>query len=135
MSEPDRSLKRSVYLVLGWLCFGLGVLGVFLPVLPTTPFMLLALGAFARSSEPLRHWLYNHPRYGYSLQQWHQHRVIPLRAKVIALSCMALSLAYLLLFSSAPLVAVMAAAALMAIGAGYILTKPSRVPAPMVLDD
>ena len=118
--------SRLMYLFLGWLCFGLGVLGVFLPVLPTTPFMLLALGAFARSSERLHHWLYNHPTYGPPLQQWRMHRVIPLRAKLIALGCMALSLIYLVVFSNAPGPAVWAAAALMGVGAGYILTKPSR---------
>ena len=127
MNESAQSLKRLLYLVLGWLFFGLGVLGVFLPVLPTTPFMLLALGAFARSSERLRAWLYHHPRYGPPLQQWHRYRVIPLRAKLLALFCMALSLAYLAFLSPAPAAAVMASAALMALGAGYILTKPSHV--------
>ena len=118
--------SRLMYLALGWLCFGLGVLGVFLPVLPTTPFMLLALGAFARSSGRLHHWLYNHPTYGPSLQQWQTHRVIPLRAKLFALCCMALSLIYLVAFSNAPAPAIWTAVALMGVGAGYILTKPSR---------
>lgn len=69
----------------------LGVLGVFLPVLPTTPFMLLAAACFARSSRRIHHWLLNNPTFGPIIDEWHTYRSIPYRAKRIALLLIALS--------------------------------------------
>jgi uncharacterized membrane protein YbaN (DUF454 family) len=116
-----------VYLGLGWLFFGLGVLGAFLPVLPTTPFMILALWAFSNSSKKLRAWLYNHRIFGPSLQRWQEHGVIPARAKMASIGAMSVSLGYLVFFSSLAWPWLMGTAALMAYGAYFVLTKPSRV--------
>lgn len=69
----------------------LGVLGVFLPVLPTTPFMLLAAACFARSSPRFHRWLLNNPTFGPIIDEWHSHRSIPYRAKRTALLLIALS--------------------------------------------
>lgn len=119
---------RWTYLGIGWLSFGFGVLGAFLPVLPTTLFMIIALWAFARSSPKYRQWLYDHRRFGPALQNWHRHQVIPRRAKITALAAMTASLAYLVLFTATPWPYVLAAGLLMLVGAGYILSKPSDVP-------
>jgi len=54
----------------GMLCVGLGVIGIFVPGLPTTPFMLLAAWLFARSSTRLHQWLLNHPRLGPFIKAW-----------------------------------------------------------------
>ena len=121
--------RRMAFLVLGWLFFGIGLVGAFLPVLPTTPFMILALWAFARSSERFHTWLYTHPVFGPPLQRWNTHRVIPASSKLLSVGAMAVSLAYLVWLSEAPPVAVLSAAAIMGIGAAYILTRPSRIPA------
>lgn len=120
--------KRFVYMGLGWFFFGVGALGAFLPVLPTTPFMILALWAFTKSSERLRRWLYTHRVFGPPLQQWNEHRVIPAQAKMVALGTMSLSLAYLVIFSGLTWPWIALSAALMAFGAYFILTKPSRAP-------
>lgn len=119
---------RFVYLGLGWFFFGIGILGAFLPVLPTTPFMILALWAFSKSSRRLRAWLYNHRIFGPPLQKWQQHRVIPTGAKMASIGAMGVSLGYMTFFSGLAWPWVAGTAVLMAVGAAYILTKPSRVP-------
>ena len=112
--------------VFGWLCVALGALGAVLPVLPTTPFLLLALWAFSRSSPRFHAWLLHHPWLGRYVRDWERHRVIPLRAKVIAVVSMALSLVWAVFYSSAPWYALAAMAAFIAYGAFYVLSKPSR---------
>lgn len=126
--SAGRNLRRFVWIGFGWFFFGLGLLGVFLPVLPTTPFMILALWAFSNGSRRLRDWLYNHPAFGRSLRLWERYRVIPARAKIAALAAMSLSLGWMLLFSSLGWPWIAATAALMAYGAWYVLTKPGRPP-------
>ena len=123
-SQP--ACKRIVFLGLGWLFFGLGVIGVFLPVMPTTVFMIMALWAFANSSQKLHSWLYTHSKFGPALQQWDRERVIPIHAKIAALGGMFISLIYVTLFSGAPPLAVAAAVAFIAFGAVYVASKPSR---------
>ena len=121
-------VMRPLFFVLGWLLFSLGVVGAFLPVLPTTPFMLLALWCFARSSDRFHDWLYTHRLFGPPLQLWQEHRVIPLAAKYIALTFMTASLIYLFVFlDTATWVKVLMTTS-MALGAGFILTKPSLPP-------
>ena len=119
---------RPLLFTLGWLLFGLGFVGVFVPVLPTTPFMLLALWCFSRSSDRFHKWLYTHKYFGPPLQSWQEHRVIPLKAKFIAISFMIGSLVYVFVFSSAPVWAQALMLASMAFGAWVILTKPSFPP-------
>ena len=81
---------------LGLVSTALGIVGVFVPGLPTTIFLIVALWAFSRSSDRLKMWLWTHPKFGPGLQAWHMHRVIPRRAKVSAVVVMLLSLAILI---------------------------------------
>ncbi|MEZ5840574.1 MAG: YbaN family protein [Hyphomicrobiales bacterium] len=124
-----QAIKRGFFIGLGSVFFAAGVAGMFLPVVPTVPFMLLALWAFSRGSERLHQWVLHHPRFGRAAREWHQHRAIPMRAKLTAVTVMAASAVYLVGFSSAPLLAIVAALALMAYGAWYILTRPTLDPA------
>lgn len=124
--------KRAAYLVTGLVFVGLGVLGAFLPVLPTTPFLLISLWAFSRSSTRLEAWLLHHPRFGPRLRAWRHHRVIPLGAKLAAWGSMLASLT-LMLVTRRSWIAVAGAASVMAIGAIYIARKPSRPPAVAAL--
>ena len=80
---------RYVMLGLGLVCTLIGVAGVILPGLPGTVFLLIAVWAFSRSSERLHVWLFDHPRFGRPIRDWHQHRVIPRKAKVLAVTMMA----------------------------------------------
>src|SRR5690606_22037628 len=104
---------RPVYFLLGWIFFSAGLIGAFVPVLPTTPFMLLALWAFSNSSKKFHQWLYQHPLFGPPLQQWHQYGVIPRYAKIIAITFMSLSLMYMITLSTVDKRAIALASVLM----------------------
>ncbi|WP_319530401.1 YbaN family protein [uncultured Cohaesibacter sp.] len=72
------------FIALGCVLLGLGILGAFLPGLPTTVFVIGAAWAFGRSSPQLELWLLDHPRFGATLRAWRTSRAIPRRAKVAA---------------------------------------------------
>lgn len=74
-------IKRALLLSFGWLCVALGILGIFLPLLPTTPFLLLASACFMRGSPRLSRWLHHHPHFGPILQNWHENGAISYTVK------------------------------------------------------
>jgi hypothetical protein len=78
--------KRFVFLVLGILAVGAGFAGVFLPLVPTTPFLLLAAFFFSKSSDRLHDWLLNHKLFGKLIRDWREHRAIAPRAKFISVA-------------------------------------------------
>lgn len=80
---------RMVWVACGALALALGVAGIVLPLLPTTPFVLLAAWCFARSSPRLHDWLVTHPRFGPLILNWTEHGAIPPRAKRLALLAIA----------------------------------------------
>ena len=63
---------------------GLGLVGIFIPGLPTTVFLIIAFWAFSKSTERFQNWLWFHPKFGPPIRAWHMHRVIPVRAKIFA---------------------------------------------------
>jgi len=123
MSLPSR---RLLYLSLAYGFVGLGAVGAVLPVMPTTPFLLVALWAAARSSPRLRFRLYRHPRYGQALRAWHRHGAVPARAKLAACLLMAASLLVLWLSGATPFVLTMVALFFTAV-ATFILSRPTHV--------
>lgn len=84
---------RYVLLGTGWASVALGVIGIFLPVLPTTPFLLLAAACFARSSRRFYEWLVDHPRLGPWIRDYLDGEGIPLKGKVYAIGLMWASIA------------------------------------------
>ena len=86
--------RRQLYLGLGWLCVLLGIIGAFLPLMPTTVFLLIAAWAFSRSSERWHRWLREHARFGEVVRAWEEHHATPRRAKRIALLALAASYAF-----------------------------------------
>jgi uncharacterized membrane protein YbaN (DUF454 family) len=117
---------RPLLFVTGWLFVGIGAVGVVVPGLPTVPLMLAALWCFARSSRRFHDWLYHHPTFGPPLQDWHDHGVIPLRAKVVAMITMSASLIYMLFFTAMTTELKVLVVAIMVFAGGYILRQPSR---------
>lgn len=85
---------KLVLTICGTLCVVLGIVGIFLPLLPTTPFLLLASACFARSSKRAHDWLLSHGVFGEYLRNYEAGRGIPARAKALALVMMWSSLAY-----------------------------------------
>jgi uncharacterized membrane protein YbaN (DUF454 family) len=70
-------MQRLILLIIGWLAIVLGTLGVILPLLPTTPFILLAAWCFARSSPRFHHWLLYRSWFGEYIRHWQQYRALP----------------------------------------------------------
>ena len=85
---------RIFLTIIGLLSLGLGILGAFLPVLPTTPFLLLAATLFLKSNKGLYDWLMNHPRLGSYIRNFLEHKAIPLRVKVVSVSLVWITLLY-----------------------------------------
>ncbi|MFE0753300.1 YbaN family protein [Inquilinus sp. NPDC058860] len=118
---------RLVLQLFGTLCVVAGVIGLFVPLWPTTIFMILALWAFARSSPRLHNWLLTHPRFGPTLQAWERHGAIPAWAKLLAVVSLGASLA-LVVVAVHSRVVIGIVAAFFAILILYILTRPNAAP-------
>ncbi|EPV2499424.1 DUF454 family protein [Enterobacter cloacae] len=86
-------MQRTILIIIGWLAVVLGTLGVVLPLLPTTPFILLAAWCFARSSPRFHHWLLYRSWFGGYLRHWQKHRAMPLGAKPRAIAVILITFA------------------------------------------
>ena len=121
MGEPS---GKTGFRILAYISAGLAVVGVVLPLLPTTPFVLLAAFFASRGSPAFAQWLDAHPRFGPAIDNWRRRRAVPVSAKVLACSMMALSWAMLLLMGASLMVLGIVGACLAAT-ACYLLTRPS----------
>lgn len=92
IEEKRHPAIRLALLSLGWLSVALGVIGIFLPILPTTPFLLLAAACFVRSSKRFYLWLVLHPRLGPWVRDYLEGQGIPRKAKRYAIGLMWLSI-------------------------------------------
>lgn len=77
--------KKSILLIVGLASLILGIIGIFLPLLPTTPFLILAAWCFLRSSSKMYRWLYRQPLIGEALKDWEQTGAIKRKTKVLAI--------------------------------------------------
>jgi uncharacterized membrane protein YbaN (DUF454 family) len=126
-------LTRPLWIALGLFFVALGVIGALLPLMPTTIFLILAAGCFARSSPRLETWLLTHKRFGPTLVAWREEGAIPPRAKVLA--CGGIAIGYAIFWWGArPSLWIDLVVALVMGGcAAFILSRPSprpRDPAP-----
>ena len=108
----------------GSVCLVTGLIGIVVPLLPTTPFLLLAAYCFQRGSERWHNWLVNHPRLGPPIRDWREHGVISRHAKRNAMIALVAVLAISIILGVARWVIVVQAAALCAVAA-FILSRPS----------
>jgi uncharacterized membrane protein YbaN (DUF454 family) len=121
-----KTFRRHLLYSAGWLCVGLGVIGIVMPLFPTTPFLLVAVWAFSRSSPELAAKIRNHSIAGAYVRDWEDEGVIPPGAKILAVTMMTAMFGYLYFGSGAPSWAVIAAGTVMAGAAAYILSRPGR---------
>lgn len=94
---------KVLLIILGSISLALGVIGIFVPLLPTTPLLLLAAALYFRSSPKLYDWLLNHPRLGTYIRNFREHRAIPLRVKIVSVSLVWLTIGYCIIAVVEPL--------------------------------
>jgi len=103
MQKANNIILRLTLTTIGLVSTGLAVLGVFLPLLPTVPLLLLATACFARSSERFHTWLLQHPSLGPMIRGYLEGRGIPLRSKIITILLLWLTISVSMLFLTAPI--------------------------------
>jgi uncharacterized membrane protein YbaN (DUF454 family) len=86
--DRGKEVGLNIFRLLGFAFLGIALLGVFLPLLPTTPFVLLAAACFARSSERWHRWMLENETFGPMIRNWERNRCISRRVKAIAISSM-----------------------------------------------
>ena len=123
--EERNIVARFLYVALGWCALGVGLVGVVVPLLPTTPFILLAALFFSKGSPELHEWLQNTRLAGRIIRDWEAHGVIRLRAKVVATFMMVGLISYPLIFKEMPIVLKLVAACTMVGVLSFIWTRPS----------
>jgi uncharacterized membrane protein YbaN (DUF454 family) len=121
-----KKTKRSVYFVMGWIFLVIGLVGVFLPLLPTTPFLLLTAFCFARSSIRWHKWLLAQPHMGPLILDWQKHGVIRTRAKIMATVLMVPLVSISLFFGEVPMYAKIIAGITCACVLIFIWSRPSH---------
>lgn len=140
-ARPSRAgapLMRWLWFALGWVMVGLGVIGALLPVMPTTIFLILAVGCFARSSPKFEQRLLAHPRYGPSLRLWREQGAVSRKGKAFASAGMAVGFALFCWGAHPSWRLLLGVGLFFAVSAGYVLSRPApRVEAtPLVeVDD
>jgi len=116
---------RLVWLISGLGFTALGLIGALVPLMPTTVFLILATGCFARSSPRLEAWLLNHPRFGAALRSWRSHRAVPRRAKQMAVAGMATGYVLFELAARPPLWLAFVVALLLIACAVWLISRPT----------
>ncbi|RCV88917.1 YbaN family protein [Billgrantia montanilacus] len=120
-------LSRFAWRTLAYGCIGLGTAGLVMPLLPTTPFLLVAAWAAPKGSPRLARWLWQHPRLGPTLHAWQEQRAVPRRAKRLAVVLLLFSWLVLWLGSAPPMVLMLTAVMFFCV-ASFVLTRPDAAP-------
>lgn len=116
-------MVRHGYALLAWICITLAMVGLVVPGLPTTPFLLLGAWAASRGSERLHRWLYRHPRLGPVLRDWQEQRAVKRSSKALAIALLAASWA-ISYWKGASAVVLTALAVLFLVLIGFLVTRP-----------
>jgi uncharacterized membrane protein YbaN (DUF454 family) len=118
---------KIILFVIAWISFCLGVVGAFLPILPTTPFLILSAFLFSKTSPRFHQWILNLPIAGLAILDWQENRVIKTRAKFLCASMILLS-CYLIWTRDSIHLAIKIPVSMILIGVGsFVVTRKSRV--------
>ena len=126
-------IKKTVLIIVGFLSLGLGGLGIVLPLLPTTPFVLVAAFAFAKSSDRLHQWLLDHDVFGPLINNWRQYGAISRRAKIVSVLSM-IGIVAISLLLAAPTHVIVIQVLVLSCSAAFIVTRPVP-PGPVAQQD
>lgn len=116
---------RVVYAAFGFVFLGLGIAGYVLPVLPGTVFILISVWFFAMSNARMYHWVLNHPRFGPTVRAYRAGHGIPRRIKVWAITLMAASIAFSVVFAMESTTPRLILIGVGLVGAAFIVTRPT----------
>lgn len=125
-SRDMAPIYRPFFVVAGFTSLALGVVGIFLPLLPTTPFLLLSAFCFSKGSPRWHAWLLSQPHLGPAIADWNRHGVIRPRAKVVCLSLMGVTLVYTVGFATFPIYGRVAVLLICSWVAIFVGTRPSQ---------
>jgi uncharacterized membrane protein YbaN (DUF454 family) len=121
---------KPLLLALAWISFALGIIGAFLPILPTTPFLLLAAFLFSKSSPRLHNWLLSLPVAGEGMRDWNNNRVIKPRAKILCVSMIMGTLVVMFYNAGIPLILKICISSIL-VGVGiFVICQKSRPSGP-----
>ncbi len=120
--------KTWLWLALGHLAFAVGVVGIFVPLLPTAPFVIVAAYCYSKGSKRFEAWIINHPKLGPAVILWRSHRMIPLKAKIFATSMTGISVLWVGFLPQIPVFAKMAMFATVGVVLVFIWRCPSKIP-------
>ncbi|HXH32309.1 MAG TPA: YbaN family protein [Bacteriovoracaceae bacterium] len=116
---------KVVWLVIAWISLALGFVGAFLPIIPTTPFLILSAFLFSKSSPRLHAWMLTLPIAGEGIRDWQSSRVIRPRAKVLAASMILLSVVLIWKSQNIPLIVQASVTALLISVMLFVITRKS----------
>ena len=117
------SPRRWLWISLGTSCVALGTIGMFLPLLPTAIFMIIAAYAFARSSPALHNWIMAHKVFGPMISNWHEHGAIPTKAKILTIISIGISFGLAFVFHL-PVWAITVQGVCLLLVAVFVVTRP-----------
>ena len=120
-------MKKLILLIVGWSCVCFGFVGIFIPGIPTTIFLIIALWAFARSSKRFHAWLLNHQRFGPILRNWESHKVVPIKAKIVMVILQIL-VVIMVQYTFNSLFVTVALLIVLILVAWYVISLPSKTP-------
>jgi len=118
--------RNAIFVTLGWISLGLGVIGIPLPILPTVPFVILAAFFFSKGSKKLHLWLLSQPYLGKMVQDWEESGVIRPRAKVVSTTMIVALFSYTLVFVQVIVLIKLVVATIGITVLTFIWTRPSK---------
>lgn len=125
LNITSNKLLRVIWLALGFIFTALGIIGAFLPVMPTTVFLLIAAYFFARSSPRFYNQLLNNQQFGPLIRDWRAGRGIPLRAKILAISMIVISITSSILIVTLTAIKLLLAVIGVSVST-YLITRPTK---------